>query len=520
MTSFSVPGEFIRKASTARHVISSAAGSEFPVEAGRYHLYIAFNCPWCHRTALTRALLGLEDVVTMDVASPIRSNKDHPTGENNWLFEPDGTTALNGRFIKFDQLTPDTVNGLTTARQIYDKFGVDQTSLPILFDKKAQRIVNNESSEIIRMFATELAPALGNGRALYPTELAAQIDELNEWIYPQINNGAYRAGFTSNQDAYEAAFHEYFAAFAKLDKILSTKTWLTGETLTEADVRLFPTVLRHDPIYYVRMKLNHAYVRDAYPNLNRWLKQFYALPGVAENSPLDQMKQGYFGRTWNNTVPVGPTWFTKNYLMGRRTILHRIDGRRHGPGGLINRLVSPEDTLADQLKPFVFIDNVAGDELPPNFGFGFHPHSGIATLTYQLNKDVQYTDTEGHDGVLKALGLEWMMAGGGAWHRGTIVGTGPIMAFQLWLTLPPALEDGPSLSQYIAPDRVPQVDNVRVLMGAYKGVRAAFEPPTPMTYLDVTLAPGESFTFDAPGQQACWTYVFEGAVDVGDVRSA
>ncbi|KAH9092031.1 hypothetical protein Ae201684P_011570 [Aphanomyces euteiches] len=364
-------GEFIR----------DAPDSKFPAEAGRYHVYVALNCPWCHRVALTRALLGLEDAVSMDVALPTRSSADHPTGENNWLFQPEGLTALNGRFVRYDNVTMDTVNGFLTARQIYEHYGVDQRSLPILLDVKSERIVNNESSEMIRMFATELAPRFGNGRQLYPPELAAEIDELNGWIYTQINNGAYRAGFTSNQDAYEAAFVEYFAALDRLESILATRTWLTGDTLTEADVRLFPTIFRHDPVYFVRMKLNQAFIRD-YPNLSRWLKQFYALPGVAAVSPIDQIKEGYFGRTWNNTVPVGPKWFTPDYLLNRRTLVHRLGGS--------SRLVSPNDAIVSRLKPFVSLQQV------PEDAQSSLPLSGVAVLSYR-----------------PSVGIQWTVAGGG-----------------------------------------------------------------------------------------------------------
>ncbi|KAF0745594.1 hypothetical protein Ae201684_000049 [Aphanomyces euteiches] len=450
-------GEFIR----------DAPDSKFPAEAGRYHVYVALNCPWCHRVALTRALLGLEDAVSMDVALPTRSSADHPTGENNWLFQPEGLTALNGRFVRYDNVTMDTVNGFLTARQIYEHYGVDQRSLPILLDVKSERIVNNESSEMIRMFATELAPRFGNGRQLYPPELAAEIDELNGWIYTQINNGAYRAGFTSNQDAYEAAFVEYFAALDRLESILATRTWLTGDTLTEADVRLFPTIFRHDPVYFVRMKLNQAFIRD-YPNLSRWLKQFYALPGVAAVSPIDQIKEGYFGRTWNNTVPVGPKWFTPDYLLNRRTLVHRLGGS--------SRLVSPNDAIVSRLKPFVSLQQV------PEDAQSSLPLSGVAVLSYR-----------------PSVGIQWTVAGGGT----MLQRSSNSKAFELW-------------TQEIGDDQIPKAGNARILLGTYHGIRGAIEPPAALTLLEVELRAGETFTYDAAGHQVCWAFVYEGAVDFKD----
>lgn len=286
-------GEFVRGVSTARHVISPAKDAQYPPAAGRYHLYIAFNCPWCHRVALTRAILGLEDAVTMDVAFPNRTDQDDPKGPNLWIFRPSGRHGS----VHVDGCTADTVGGERYAVDIYRRAGVPkQRSLPILYDKKTRTVVNNESAEIIRMFAQHMAKFSRFARErvpdLYPAELAEKIDEMNAYVYPNINNGAYKAGFSSDQKVYEKAYDNYFSALDRLDALLAHQKYLCGDTLTEADVRLFPTIFRHDPVYYARMKLNKAKICH-FPNLWRWISDIYNMEGVARASPLAHSKQGY-----------------------------------------------------------------------------------------------------------------------------------------------------------------------------------------------------------------------------------
>ena len=303
-------GEFVRGVSAAR----SHVGSEpYPVEAGRYHLYVAFNCPWCHRIALARALLGLEDIISMDVLLPVRTEDGHPQGEGKWQFLPEGLTARNGEPVQFPSCTPDTVNGKGTIVEIYKHYGNDaqwgERSVPMLFDKKTSSIVNNESSEILRMLGRAFRPLGTKGHLdLYPDELKERIDELNTFVYVSINNAAYKAGFSSKQSVYTKAFDDYFAGLDYVEELLASSTFLCGESVTEADVRLFPTIFRHDPVYHNRMKLNKKYIAD-FPNLWRWMCDMYALPGVAAVSPIDQMKQGYFGRTGNGTVPICPVGY-------------------------------------------------------------------------------------------------------------------------------------------------------------------------------------------------------------------
>ncbi len=307
-------GEFVRGISGFRARLGDA---DFPAEAGRYHLYVALNCPWCHRVSLARNILGLTDSVSMDVVFPNRTLDDDPAGPGKWEFSPGRVATLTGATLR--ECTNETATGkaFRLVRQIYEAEGSDETSVPILYDKKTQRIVANESAEIIRMF-NEQASRLGSTLAdadqpdLHPkgndkSRLREEIDTLNEQIYVNINNGAYKAGFSSRQDVYATAFTNYFQTLDELEARLAAdgRPYLTGDTFTEADLRLFPTLYRHDPVYYVRMKLNGARIVD-YPRLWRWLCRVHALPGVASSSSLVHCRQGYFGRSWNNVVPLGP----------------------------------------------------------------------------------------------------------------------------------------------------------------------------------------------------------------------
>ena len=191
-------------------------------------------------------------------------------------------------------------------------------SVPVLFDKKTKTIVSNESAEIIEMLATSFVSLAKNPINLIPAEKKVFMSECNDWIYHKINNGAYKAGFSSSQKAYEDAFDEYFVALDKLDAMLANSAFVCGSQLTLTDIRLFPTIFRHDPIYYLRMKLNHKYIKE-YPNLWRWLCMMYAIPAVKAECPLDQMKQGYFGNTWNKVVPKGPlTYLHDLQLSGQK----------------------------------------------------------------------------------------------------------------------------------------------------------------------------------------------------------
>lgn len=253
----------------------------------------------------------------MDVAFPGRTTNDDPIEANRWEFNPERIATLTG--TRLAECTAETATGqnFRLAKHIYEAEGSNEASVPILYDKKSKRIVANESAEIIRMLNKQ-ASALGSSLDgadrpdLYPqgegnADARDEIDRLNDLIYGTINNGAYKAGFSSNQEVYATAFENYFEALNTLEKHLAAdnRPFLTGDTFTEADLRLFPTLYRHDPVYYVRMKLNGARILD-YPHLWRWLCRVYALPGVKASNSLVHCRQGYFGRSWNNVVPLGP----------------------------------------------------------------------------------------------------------------------------------------------------------------------------------------------------------------------
>ena len=308
-------GEFVRGVSGFRSVLSEDA--EFPAEGGRYHLFVALNCPWCHRVSLARNVLGLQDSMTMDVAFPSRTGENDPVAPNLWEFNPRRVATLTATTLPECTVETATGQGFRLVKQIYAAEGSDEASVPILYDKVTKRIVSNESVDIIRMLNKQvdaldssLAPAMRPD--LYPegegsSDIRREIEELNELIYININNGAYKAGFSSNQKVYAEAFDNYFEMLEALEKRLASdnRPFLTGDRFTEADLRLFPTLYRHDPVYYLRMKLNGAKILD-YPHLWRWLCRVYALPGVASSNSLVHCRQGYFGRSWNNVIPLGP----------------------------------------------------------------------------------------------------------------------------------------------------------------------------------------------------------------------
>ncbi|QRY77518.1 glutathione S-transferase family protein [Pseudomonas sp. PDNC002] len=265
----------------------------FRAEAGRYHLYVSLACPWAHRTLIYRQLKGLESLIDVSVVSWLML-------ENGWTFDK----ALGS--------TGDKLDGLDFLHQRYtrdDPHYTGRVTVPVLWDKREQRIVSNESAEIIRMFNSAFDGITGNPLDLYPEALRAQIDELNERIYPAVNNGVYRAGFATTQDAYEEAFKTLFNELDWLEERLGKHRYLAGEYLTEADVRLFTTLIRFDAVYHGHFKCNLRRVAD-YPNLSGWLRELYQLEGVAGTVDFQHIKHHYYGshRTINPTgiVPLGP----------------------------------------------------------------------------------------------------------------------------------------------------------------------------------------------------------------------
>eukprot|EP01120_Amphizonella_sp_Union-15-10_P010767 TRINITY_DN442_c0_g1_i1.p1 TRINITY_DN442_c0_g1~~TRINITY_DN442_c0_g1_i1.p1 ORF type:complete len:321 (-),score=51.76 TRINITY_DN442_c0_g1_i1:34-996(-) len=271
----STKGEFIRKETTFRNKISADPTSEFPAEPDRYHLYVAYACPWAHRTLTVRALKGLEDVISF---SPVEPFLD----QGGWSFNekyPD--PLLNSQRLKELYLLTDPNYG-------------GSITVPVLFDKKQKKIVNNESSEIIRMLNSEFNKYAKNPELdLYPEEQRAQIDELNAWIYPGINNGVYQCGFARSQEAYSTAFKRLFESLEKVESILSTKRFLTGNSLTEADVRLWTTLVRFDPVYYVHFKCNGKRILD-YPNCWGFVKDIYQTRNVKGTVNMHEIKVHYY----------------------------------------------------------------------------------------------------------------------------------------------------------------------------------------------------------------------------------
>ncbi len=265
----------------------------FAAEAGRYHLYVSLACPWAHRTLILRKLKGLENLIDVSVVSWLML-------ENGWTFDQNlGSTGDKLDHFNFmhQRYTADTAN--YTGR----------VTVPVLWDKQQNRIVNNESAEIIRMFNGAFDDLTGNDLDFYPAPLRGEIDALNERIYPAVNNGVYRAGFATSQQAYEEAFDDVFAELDRLEQLLGANRYLAGEYLTEADIRLFTTLIRFDAVYHGHFKCNLRRIAD-YPNLSNWLREIYQWPGVAETVDFQHIKNHYYGshKTINPSgiVPKGP----------------------------------------------------------------------------------------------------------------------------------------------------------------------------------------------------------------------
>lgn len=291
-------GAFVRASSAFRSWVTANGGpgpsgeSGFQAEAGRYHLFVAQNCPWAHRAAIFRRLKGLEDLVSMTQA-------DAPKTEG-WSF----TSGI-------DELQPGA-DGVLRLHQIYARVRPDYTgkvTVPTLWDRKQKTIVNNESSEIIRMFNSAfdgLGAAPGD---YYPSDLRPAIDEINDFVYDHINNGVYRAGFAKTQAAYEDAVAKVFAGLDRLENILSRQRYLTGDRITEADWRAFPTLLRFDLVYFGHFKCNLRRVQD-YPHLAAYARELYQWPGVRETCDLPEIKAVYYtsmpSLNPSNVVPAGP----------------------------------------------------------------------------------------------------------------------------------------------------------------------------------------------------------------------
>lgn len=292
-------GSFKRLDASFRNTIER--GGRFEPERDRYHLYVSYACPWATRTLIVRKLKGLDEFIPVTVVSPRMGTHGWPFANADPFPGADSDPLYQSEHVKDLYLK---------AEQNYG----GRFTVPILWDKKLQTIVNNESSEIIRMFNVafdEFIPAEKAALDFYPKELRTEIDAVNEWIYPNINNGVYRSGFATTQAAYEKAVAELFDALDKVEKILTGKDFLVGDRLTEADIRLWVTIIRFDPVYVGHFKCNIRTIRDGYPAIHKWMQKLYWNNDAFESSTnFDHIKTHYY---WSHAainptriIPVGP----------------------------------------------------------------------------------------------------------------------------------------------------------------------------------------------------------------------
>ena len=273
--------------------VSADGSTGWRAEAGRYHVYVSYACPFAHRTLLARALLGLEEAVSISVLDPDWS------GPQGWVFNQ-GPMA-----------TPDHVNGLGSLPEVYRKANprfTGKVTVPALWDRARGTVVNNESAEIMRMLEVEFRSLGTREIDLYPAPLRAEIDRINAFVGPRVNGGVYRAGFAATQEVYDAAVVELFAALDELEQHLDRRRFLVGERLTEADLRLFPTLLRFDVAYYGALRCNLRRLAD-YPRLLAYARRIHAIPGVAATVRLDHVKRHYWDAHEminRRIVPIGP----------------------------------------------------------------------------------------------------------------------------------------------------------------------------------------------------------------------
>jgi putative glutathione S-transferase len=285
-------GEFRRIASVCRDRITADGSSGYPAAAGRYHLYVGYHCPWAHRAIMFRALKKLEHAISISYCLPY-------LGENGWIFElrpecPDCTL--------------DQINGFHYLHQAYikaDPHYTGKVTIPVLWDKETNKIVNNESSEIIRMFNSEFVGIAGDDTDYYPEPLRKEIDALNDFVYANVNNGVYRCGFARSQEAYNAAYDALFAALDQLEARLANRRYLLGDQQTEADWRLFPTLVRFDVAYFSIFKCNRQRMSD-FPNLWRFTRDLHSTPGIAATVKPRLYVQNYYSLTRVNPTGIIP----------------------------------------------------------------------------------------------------------------------------------------------------------------------------------------------------------------------
>ncbi len=270
-------GRYVRSTSAFREWVTADGSSGFTAEPGRYHLYVSLACPWAHRAIIVRRLKQLEDVISLSLVDPVRD-------ERGWAFD-DGPGAF-----------PDPVNGfgfLSEAYRATDPEYDGRITVPVLWDTRGERAVNNDSAEIIRMLNSAFDEWGDRSVDLYPADLRAEIDAINADVYEHVNNGVYRAGFATTQFAYEEAFDGLFDALDRIDRRLGTQRYLAGDRVTEADWRLFTTLVRFDAVYHLHFKCNLRRLAD-YVHLWPYARDLYQWPGIAETVDLDHIKRHYY----------------------------------------------------------------------------------------------------------------------------------------------------------------------------------------------------------------------------------
>ncbi|MGI8633677.1 MAG: glutathione S-transferase family protein [Solirubrobacterales bacterium] len=286
-------GRFNRQTSEFRRWVSTDGSTDFPAEAGRYHLYVCLACPWAHRAIITRRIKGLEDAISMSLVDPIRDEK-------GW------------RFGDAPGSEPDPLHGWDYLSEAYEATdpGYDaRVTVPVLWDTETGVIVNNESADVIRMLNNEFDELADHDVDLEPAALRDEIAELNAHVYQTVNDGVYQCGFAGSQKAYEEAFGPLFATLDELERRLADRRFLMGDQLTLADIRLFTTVVRFDPVYTLHFRCNLRRIID-YPNLWGWVRDVYQWPGIADTVSIEHIKRHYYctheSLNPKRIVPVGP----------------------------------------------------------------------------------------------------------------------------------------------------------------------------------------------------------------------
>ena len=270
-------GEFVRTTTAFRDRVTADGSTAYRAEPGRYHLYVSLACPWAHRTLIFRSLKRLENVISVSVVDPVME-------DDGWAFSA-GPGCI-----------PDTLNGFGFLREVYtaaDPHFSGRVTVPVLWDRQTRTVVNNESAEIIRMLNSAFDAFTPVRTDYYPPALRNDIDAINAMVYERVNNGVYRCGFAGSQAAYDAAFDRLFCALDELESRLAGTRYLVGDTLTEADWRLFTTLVRFDAVYYVHFKCNLRRIAE-YPHLSRLLRELYRVPGIAGTVNIDHIKRHYY----------------------------------------------------------------------------------------------------------------------------------------------------------------------------------------------------------------------------------